>query len=270
MNKTDKIEKVIYSVIVLGLLAGAFMVGNSYAWIKANRKIEVLEVEIEVLKEILESEKRKESKVKSVFAKGLKFGKKGLKEGFKYGRQGAQESYKYTRKGAGWIKDFSVSAGRFMADLPDKTYDKTADYMDNDITRRIREASSPEELKALAEEMKKILDSDAVRESVKVLEDASKKCIESEKCKNLGTTAIYGGAGSIVGSGLIAVSGMTAVGMVGGGAGVGASAGPVGAIVGATVGLAVYGIVKAFEDREKELIEKGDAYLRDLRKYARE
>ena len=37
------------------------------------------------------------------------------------------------------------------------------------------------------------------------------------------------------------------------------AAGPVGAIAGATVGLATYGIIKAFSDKEKELKDKEDA-----------
>ena len=57
-------------------------------------------------------------------------------------------------------------------------------------------------------------------------------------------------------SALVSASGMTAVGMIGGGSGVGAAAGPVGAVAGATVGLAVYGIIKAIEKKEKELTKE--------------
>lgn len=52
--------------------------------------------------------------------------------------------------------------------------------------------------------------------------------------------------GAGVGYGLVAASGLTAIGVVGNGAGIGAAAGPVGAVVGALVGLAVWGVVKAF------------------------
>lgn len=55
-------------------------------------------------------------------------------------------------------------------------------------------------------------------------------------------SAVSGGA---LGTLAIHLSGMTAVGMVGGGAGFGGAAGPVGAAVGALAGLAVYGVVQA-------------------------
>lgn len=52
-------------------------------------------------------------------------------------------------------------------------------------------------------------------------------------------------SGAAVGLTAVSVSGMTAVGMIGGGAGFGAAAGPVGASVGALAGLAMYGIAWA-------------------------
>jgi len=62
-----------------------------------------------------------------------------------------------------------------------------------------------------------------------------------------------GGAAAVgagVGAGVVAASGITAVGALGAGAGVGAAAGPVGIVAGAVVGLAVYGVYR--------LCKKGD------------
>lgn len=53
-------------------------------------------------------------------------------------------------------------------------------------------------------------------------------------------------AGGFIGYGAISISGMTAVGMVGGGTGAGMAAGPVGAVVGALGGLALYGAYSAW------------------------
>ena len=50
------------------------------------------------------------------------------------------------------------------------------------------------------------------------------------------------------GAGVVAATGLTAVGAVGGGAGIGAAASPVGIAVGALAGLAFYGISKALSD----------------------
>jgi hypothetical protein len=44
----------------------------------------------------------------------------------------------------------------------------------------------------------------------------------------------------------VIASGLTAAGMVGGGAGIGMAAGPVGMIIGAIGGLALYGLIRAF------------------------
>lgn len=60
------------------------------------------------------------------------------------------------------------------------------------------------------------------------------------------TASVVGGA--LLGYGATAATGMTAVAAVGGGAGVGAAAGPVGAAVGALVGLSAYGMKKLFWD----------------------
>lgn len=53
-------------------------------------------------------------------------------------------------------------------------------------------------------------------------------------------------AGMVAGHAVIATTGITAAGMVGGGAGFGAAAGPVGIVAGAVTGLAAYGVYKAF------------------------
>jgi hypothetical protein len=51
--------------------------------------------------------------------------------------------------------------------------------------------------------------------------------------------------GAVLGRVVIAVSGMVAAGMVGGGAGIGMAAGPVGAFIGGLVGLALFGVIQA-------------------------
>ena len=56
-------------------------------------------------------------------------------------------------------------------------------------------------------------------------------------------------AGGAIGYGIVSISGMSAVGMVGGGAGVGMSAGPVGTVVGAIAGLALFGACRAIKGR---------------------
>lgn len=75
-------------------------------------------------------------------------------------------------------------------------------------------------------------------------------------------------AGAAVGYGAIAASGLTAAGMVGGGAGIGAAAGPVGAAIGAITGLAAYGIYKLFEDGEEGdgLTEEQVARIESMKK----
>jgi hypothetical protein len=54
-------------------------------------------------------------------------------------------------------------------------------------------------------------------------------------------------AGATTGYGFIATTGVTAAGMVGGGAGFGAAAGSVGAGIGALAGLAAYGLYRVIK-----------------------
>lgn len=54
--------------------------------------------------------------------------------------------------------------------------------------------------------------------------------------------AVSTAAGGAVGSAAVAATGLTAAGMVGGGAGIGCVAGPVGFAVGALVGLSAYAV----------------------------
>lgn len=56
-------------------------------------------------------------------------------------------------------------------------------------------------------------------------------------------SAVVGGA---AGYGAVAATGLTAAGMVGSGAGIGTAAGPVGVVAGALIGLAGYGLYRAF------------------------
>ena len=55
-------------------------------------------------------------------------------------------------------------------------------------------------------------------------------------------------AGGITGGVVTSVAGMTAVGMMGSGTGIGAAAGPVGMVIGALTGLAIYGVSLAVAD----------------------
>ncbi len=48
--------------------------------------------------------------------------------------------------------------------------------------------------------------------------------------------------GAALGYGIVATTGVTAVGVIGGGAGIGSAAGPIGTAIGALVGLAGYGV----------------------------
>jgi hypothetical protein len=59
--------------------------------------------------------------------------------------------------------------------------------------------------------------------------------------------SLHAGVGAVAGASAVTATGMTAVGIVGTGAGIGAAAGPVGIAVGALGGLAVYGLKKAFK-----------------------
>ena len=82
---------------------------------------------------------------------------------------------------------------------------------------------------------------------------------------NTAVPVVAAGAGALAGSQVVAASGMTAVGMVGGGAGFGAPAGPVGIAVGALTGLAAYGVFRVFGDLGQEASYYGHLnYLRDI------
>lgn len=172
--------------------------------------------------------------------------------------------YGYGQKGARYfadkVKDVTASAYSVIKNASGKVYGNKDEYMRSDAVKKIKEISSMEELRAAAKAMEDVVNSDAVKKGVGVLNEKSAECMKSKKCRDVVSAGIYAGTGSTVASGLIAASGMTAAGMVGGGAGVGAAAGPVGALAGATVGLAVYGIIKAFSDKEKEL----DVYTKNL------
>ncbi len=56
-------------------------------------------------------------------------------------------------------------------------------------------------------------------------------------------------AGGAIGYGTVAATGMTAIGMVGGGGGTGMAAGPIGVVVGAVAGLALYGAHRAIKGK---------------------
>lgn len=161
--------------------------------------------------------------------------------------------YEYGRKVVDKVKNVITSAYSVIKNASGRVYRNKDEYMHSDAVKKIREISSMEELRDAAEAMKDVVNSDAVRKGVSVLNEKSAECVKSRKCREVVSAGIYAGTGSTVASGLIAASGMSAVGMVGGGAGVGAATGPVGAVAGAAVGLAVYGIIKAFSDKEKEL-----------------
>lgn len=66
---------------------------------------------------------------------------------------------------------------------------------------------------------------------------------KNEKAKAAGAAAI----GAAAGYGTVAASGMTAVGVIGSGAGFGAALGPIGAAAGAVLGLAGYGVYRVFK-----------------------
>ncbi len=160
------------------------------------------------------------------------------------------------------VKDVTASAYSVIKNAFGRVYRNKDEYMHSDAVKKIKEISSMEELEAAAEAMKDVVNSDAVKKGVSVLNEKSAECLKSKKCRDVVSAGIYAGTGSTIASGLIAASGMSAVGMIGGGAGVGAATGPVGAVAGATVGLAVYGIIKAFSDKEKELARK-DVYRKN-------
>ena len=69
---------------------------------------------------------------------------------------------------------------------------------------------------------------------------------ENTQFEEVGKLISSGVAGAGVGYGVVSVSGLTAIGAIGGGAGVGSALGPVGAIAGGVTGLAAYGVWRAF------------------------
>ena len=71
--------------------------------------------------------------------------------------------------------------------------------------------------------------------------------VDKEEAAKAGGAAVVGAG---VGYGAVAVTGVTAAAMTGTGAGFGAAAGPVGAVIGAVVGLAGYGLYRLFGDDE--------------------
>ena len=180
-----------------------------------------------------------------------------------------EKAWNYTKKGVEYstnkVKNVTASAYSVIKNASGKVYGNKDEYTRSDAVKKIKEISSMEELRATAKAMEDVVNSDAVKKGVGVLNEKSEECMKSKKCRGIVFAGIYAGTGSTVASGLIAASGMTAAGMVGGGAGVGAAAGPVGAVAGATVGLAVYGIIKAFLDKEKEL----DVYTKNLADFNR-
>jgi hypothetical protein len=69
--------------------------------------------------------------------------------------------------------------------------------------------------------------------------------------KEASKAAASAGAGAVTGYGVVAATGMSAAGMVGGGAGVGAAAGPVGIVVGAMAGLSAYAVYSVIQSGKK-------------------
>jgi len=81
--------------------------------------------------------------------------------------------------------------------------------------------------------------------------------VDKEEAAKAGGAAVVGAG---VGYGAVAATGVTAAAMTGTGAGFGAAAGPVGALIGATVGLAGYGLYRLFRDDElKDDNKKGQS-----------
>ena len=202
-----------------------------------------------------------------------------LEKSWNYTKSGASDvkdktvtGYEYGKKGVKYsadkVKNVTASAWSVIKNAPGKVYRNKDEYMHSDAVSKIKEISSMEELRAAAKAMKDVVSSDAVKESVSVLNEKGEECVKSKKCRDIASAGIYAGTGATVASGLVAASGMTAAGMVGGSAGIGAAAGPVGAIAGATMGLAVYGIIKAFSDKENEL-KKEDVYEKNLADFNR-
>ncbi len=79
------------------------------------------------------------------------------------------------------------------------------------------------------------------------INERRKKMEESNKSTEAMKAGATAAVGAGVGYGVVAASGITAIGAVGSGAGFGSGAGPVGAVVGACLGLAAFGIYKIFK-----------------------
>jgi hypothetical protein len=77
--------------------------------------------------------------------------------------------------------------------------------------------------------------------------------VDKEEAAKAGGAAVLGAG---VGYGTVAATGVTAAAMTGTGAGFGAAAGPVGAVIGAAVGLAGYGLYRLFSDKPDQLPQK--------------
>ena len=214
------------------------------------------------------------SAVKDKTATGYEYGKKGVKyfadkvKDVTASADGTEEITVSLSDFTNRVKDVVASAYSVVKNASGKVYGNKDEYMRSNAVKKIEKISSMEELRATAKAMKDVVNSDTVKKGVGVLNEKSAECMKSKKCRDVVSAGIYAGTGSTVASGLIAASGMTAAGMVGGGAGIGTAAGPVGAVAGATVGLAVYGIIKAFSDKENEL-KKEDVYKRNLADFNR-
>ena len=81
--------------------------------------------------------------------------------------------------------------------------------------------------------------------------DQAADLFTSKKAREPMKAAGSAAAGAAAGAGAVAVTGMTMAGMAGGGAGIGAAAGPVGIAAGAVIGLAAYGVYRAFFDESE-------------------
>lgn len=68
----------------------------------------------------------------------------------------------------------------------------------------------------------------------------------NNKKREAGKAGAAAATGAAAGYGTVAAAGWTAAGMTGGGAGIGTADGPAGIVIGAVVGLAVYGVWRVF------------------------
>jgi hypothetical protein len=70
---------------------------------------------------------------------------------------------------------------------------------------------------------------------------------QNDQKKEVLKAASFVASGAVGGAATVAASGLTAVGAVTGSAGIGAAAGPVGVVIGALTGLAIYGVYRIFK-----------------------